>query len=99
MPYSQPGMATCFEVRRRPAEPENQEITEAFFRSCEIVGRIHRSQNVIPRNLPIKGRDQPLKAIITYRAVDLPFFHGPIISITNTKARSPEDQENRAFVK
>jgi hypothetical protein len=51
-------MTALFDVSLGTSEPENQEVTKAVLCACPIVLGIHGAQNVVTRNLPIKGRYQ-----------------------------------------
>jgi hypothetical protein len=65
MPRTETGMASLFYVAGRPAKPVDQEISQALFRTFQILRRVHGFQEVVLGNLAIKRRHQsrePLRA-------------------------------------
>jgi hypothetical protein len=50
-------MASLFDVRLRPSEPADQEISEALLGTWKILRRVHRPEKVVLRNLSIEGGD------------------------------------------
>ncbi len=75
MTHAQAGMAALLDVNRRPAEPVNQEIAEALLRARKIVGRIQGPQEIVPGNLTVERRDQPLKSFLADDRIYLVLFH------------------------
>jgi hypothetical protein len=51
----QAGMSSLRDVSLRASEPVDQEVTKALFGACPILLGIHGSENVVLRNLAIKG--------------------------------------------
>jgi hypothetical protein len=71
MAHTQTRMAARVGIARGSAEAVNQEIAQTFFRARQIAGRIQPSENVVPRNLPVKGRDQPPETVLADNGIDL----------------------------
>ena len=68
-------MAALFEIALRSAEPVDQEIAKALFRSFEIVGRIHRPKHIVLRNTAVKGGHHARNPRLTNQSVDVVFVH------------------------
>jgi len=51
MPRAEAGMASLFDVSLRPAEPTDQEISEALLGTWKIARRVHGPQKVVLRDL------------------------------------------------
>jgi hypothetical protein len=58
MPRAEARMAPLFNVALRPSKPVNQEIPEALLRTFEVLRRVHRSKELVLRDLPIEGGHQ-----------------------------------------
>ena len=58
MPHSQPRVAARFAIRRISGDAETKEIRQPLLRRRQTFGRIHRTQQVIRRDPPIKRRGQ-----------------------------------------
>lgn len=68
-------MASLFDVSLRPSEPTDQEISKALLSTREILRRVHGSQKVILRHLPIEGGDQARETFRTNQGVNVEFLH------------------------
>jgi len=68
-------MASLFDVSLRPSEPADQEISEAVLGTWKILRRVHRSQNVILRNLSIEGGDQACETFPANHRINFEFLH------------------------
>ena len=68
-------MASLFDVSLRPSEPADQEISEAVLGTWKILRRVHRSQNVILRNLSIEGGDQACETFRANHRINFEFLH------------------------
>ena len=55
VPHAQAGVSAGFYVARRPAEAEDEEFTQAFFRAGEIVLRVEGPEYLVAGNLAIKA--------------------------------------------
>lgn len=53
----------------RPAKAEDQKIAQALLGAFKVVSRIHRSENSVTRNLPVKSRNQPPESVFANEAV------------------------------
>lgn len=87
MAHSQARMPTLLDIARRPTESTYQEIAEAGFGPSEVVGWVHRAQNVVAGNLPVEGCDQPREAVFANASVNLCVVHdGRILRHARTSA-------------
>ena len=75
MPRAETGMASLFDVSVRPPEPTDQEISEAPLSTREILRRVHGSQKVILRDLPIEGGDQARETFRANHGINFEFLH------------------------
>jgi hypothetical protein len=75
MPRAQAWMASLFDVSVRPAEPTDQEISEALLSTREILRRIHGSQKVVLRDLPIEGSHQARETFRADHGINFAFLH------------------------
>jgi hypothetical protein len=75
MPRAQAWMASLFDVSVRAAEPTDQEISEALLSTREIPRRIHGSQKIILRDLPIEGGHQARETFRADHGVNFEFLH------------------------
>lgn len=64
-------MPPLLDVARRPAEATDEEITQPLLGAREVVGRIHRSEDVVARNLCVKRADQTLETLLANAFIDL----------------------------
>ncbi len=67
-------MTALLNIKRRPTEAKDQKVTETLFRTGEITAGIHRAEDLIVRNLPVKGGDQSAKAVFANGRIDILFF-------------------------
>jgi hypothetical protein len=75
MPRAQAWMASLFDVSMRSPEPTDREISEALLSSREILRRVHGSQKVILRDLPIEGSDQARETFRVNHGINFEFLH------------------------
>ena len=68
-------MASLFDVRLRPSEPTDQEISEAPLGTWKIRRRVHGPQKVVLRDLSIKGGDQACEAFRANHRINFEFLH------------------------
>ncbi len=68
-------MASLFDVRLRPSEPADQEISEALLGTWKIRRRVHGPQKVVLRDLSIKGGDQACEAFRANHRINFEFLH------------------------
>jgi len=80
-------MASLFDVSLRPPEPTDQEISKALFSTREIMPRVHGSQKVILRDLPIEGGDQARETFRTNHGINVEFLHCPSSSCRTLRYR------------
>ena len=64
-------MAALLDVARGPAKAANQEITKPDFCSREVLGRIHRSKDVVVRYLRIESANEAGEAVLADTRIDL----------------------------
>jgi hypothetical protein len=74
-------MTSSFDVRLRSSEPTDQKISEALLGTQEISRRVHRSQKIIQRDLPIEGGDQVRKTFRANHGINFVFLHLPWFSL------------------
>src|SRR5258708_11313247 len=75
VPRTEAWMASLFDVRRRPSEPADQEISEALLGTWKIRRRVHGPQKVVLRDLSIKGGDQACEAFRANHRINFEFLH------------------------
>ena len=68
-----------FDIDGRPPKSINQEIAESLFRARKIIGRIHRTQDIIRGNLTVERAYKPFKALIADGWINLVLFHSFIV--------------------
>ena len=68
--HPQARVAALLDIARRAAESEDQKIAQALFGAGEIFGGIHRSQDGIIGDLPVKGADEALEALFANKVID-----------------------------
>lgn len=68
-------MASLFDVSLRTSEPTDQEISKALLSARKILRRVHGSQKVVLRDLPIEGGDQAREAFSTNQGINVEFLH------------------------
>ena len=73
----QPRVPALLDVACRPAEAADEEIAQTDFRSGHVVGRIHRPQDVVARDLRVEGAHEPREPLLADAIVDLEFVHHP----------------------
>jgi len=82
MSRPQAGMSSLFNVSLRTSEPIDQEIAKALFGAFPILRRIHPSQNVVLRDLAIKGGHEARETFLSNDRANLGFLHrkrpGPV---------------------
>jgi hypothetical protein len=66
---------SLFDVKRRSPKSVNQEIPQPLLSTRKILGRIHWTQQIIRRYLPIESRYQALKSLRPDNRINLMFFH------------------------
>jgi hypothetical protein len=64
-------MAASFDVVRRSAKPTNEEVAQPLLRAGEVVGWIHRPEQVICRHLAVEGGDQTPESVLSDITEDL----------------------------
>ncbi len=75
MSGSKTGMAPLFDVARRSAKPADEKIAEALLGGCEIVGGVHRPENIVVRYAAIERRGETGKTLFADERVDVEFLH------------------------
>jgi hypothetical protein len=75
MPRAEAGMTPLLDVSLRPSEPADQEISEALLGACEILRRVHGSQEVVLRDLSIEGGDQARETFRANHGINFEFLH------------------------
>ena len=64
-------MAALLDVSLWPAESADQEFLQPLFRARQIVGRIHRPEDVVARHLRVERPNQPCEAFLADLPVNL----------------------------
>jgi len=70
MSSPQSGMAALVDVSVRATEAIDKEITQPLFGSFHVVGRIHRTKDVVARHLLVEGATNAAKPLLANAAVD-----------------------------
>lgn len=68
-------MSPRFQITLRAAEPENEKLPQTLLSPGQIVGRIHRPENVVLRHLTVKSSDEPLKSVLADERINLLIVH------------------------
>jgi len=68
-------MAALFDVSLWAAETENQKIAQSLLRAFEILRGIHRPENIVGWNLPVKRIGKTLESGLADRRVNVLLFH------------------------
>jgi len=84
--HAQARMAARFDVSLRTAEAIDEKAAEALFSGGEIAATIHRTEDVVIRDLLIEGGDEPLESFVADGGVDFVFFHGLFVLRTEAEA-------------
>ena len=71
--HPQARVSALFEIARRSAEANNEEVTQPLLGAGQIVRRVHRPQNLVSRDLRVERADQSGKPVLSNPRVDL-FF-------------------------
>jgi hypothetical protein len=66
-------VSALFEISRRSAEPNNQEVTQPLLGAGQIVRRVHRPQHLVSGDLRVECADQSGKPVLSNPCIDL-FF-------------------------
>jgi hypothetical protein len=66
-------MSSLFNVSLRSAETTDEESPQSVFGSFKIVRRVHRSEDLVGRYLPIKRGDESLKSFFADDSKNFPF--------------------------
>jgi hypothetical protein len=64
-------MTALVDVSLRAAEAANEKIAQALLRNLAVLGRIHRPENVVARNLRVERTNEAGEAVLTDARVDL----------------------------
>src|SRR5215831_16339252 len=88
-------MSTLLNVPRRPAESADQEIAQPLLCSREIFGRVHRTEDVVCRNLGVKGSDQPAKSVFADEFVNAGVVHQTMCRSSGSLAVAPARARQR----
>lgn len=74
MTNAEPRVTALLDIEWRPAEAEDQKLSETLFGAREIMAGIHRSKDSIVRDLPVKGGDKAPEAVFANRGINILFF-------------------------
>ena len=69
------GMAALFDILWRPAEAIDQIIAQALLGAGQIIFGIHGAENLVARDLLVKGRDQAGEAFFADCGKHFRFIH------------------------
>src|SRR5581483_8120327 len=75
MPHAKARMAALFDVGFRAAETVNEKAAETLFSAREIPPSIHRSENIVGRDAPIKGSHQAVETVGADGRIDFVLLH------------------------
>ncbi len=75
MPHTQPWMAALLYIPHRPSKPEHQKVPQPSLRPRQILRRIHRPQDIVTGDLPVKCGCQARKAILANSCINLVLVH------------------------
>lgn len=92
--HPQAWVPSLFDVPLGSAETAHQEVTEARFGAFEVVGRIHRSKNVVAWNVPVEGRHEPLEPSLTNCLEDFSVVHVPDVIRAAARTLRPAVSES-----
>ena len=79
MTHAEPGMSSGFDVDGRSSKAEDEEIPEACLGLDHVASRVHGSENIVGRNLPVECCDKPPKAVFADCRVDLIVVHHRVV--------------------
>jgi len=68
-------MTALFDIVRRSTEAEYEKAAETVLGAFHVFFRVHGSEDVIVRDLPVKCGDEPPKAIFSDGGIYLVVFH------------------------
>ena len=71
--HAQSRMSALFDVAHRPAEATDHKIAQALFGASEVLGGIHRAEDVVVRYLRIERANQTSEAFFTNPIENLVF--------------------------
>jgi hypothetical protein len=66
-------MPALFHVSLRAAKAADQEVLQPLFGSGQVVGGVHRPENVVTRYLSIERGDETCEAVLADLSVNLTF--------------------------
>ena len=75
MAHAKTRMPTLLDVTRRASEPEDKKFTQTFFRTLQIVRRIHGPENVVGRNTTIESSDEPREPLFADKRINFLVVH------------------------
>jgi hypothetical protein len=85
MPHPEPWMAALLNVPSRSAEAKNQKSPKTLFGAGKVIRGIHRTQDIVITNLPVKRTHQPRETILSDYRIDLAIIHqDPSVNIEFT---------------
>jgi hypothetical protein len=61
-------------------EPADEKVPESLLGPGEIRTRIHGTEDVVRWDLPVKRRDQTMKAVVADGGIDLELFHDSMLT-------------------
>jgi hypothetical protein len=89
--HAEPRVAALLDVAGRAAKAADQEVAEPHFRGGEVLGRIHRAQDVVTRNLRVEGTHQAREALLADARVDL------IVGQIHNRRSMPDEAPKSAY--
>lgn len=81
--HPQARMAALLDVARRSAEAADQKVAQPFFGAGQVVGRVHRAEHLVRRDLRVERADQAGKPVFPNPFVDLFFRQIHNLSMTD----------------
>lgn len=75
MAGAEAGMSTFVDVFLGASKTIDQEISKTLLGALKVIARIHGAQNIIVRDLAIKGGDQARETFFSDDRINVSFFH------------------------
>lgn len=71
VPHPQTWVPALLDVALGPTEAADQEVAQPCFGALEIVGGVHRAEDVVARHLRVEGANEPREPVLADTRVDL----------------------------
>ena len=80
VPHAKARVTALLDITRGTTEAADEEVPEALLGPGEIRTRIHGTEDVVRWDLPVKRRDQTMKAVFADGGIDLVLFHDSMLT-------------------